>query len=431
MPFEDILLQPLPSAPARDYVQSLLHWKQQDPDIPQGQAAPTAIRRVGIVGLGIMGTAIAARHVAHGIPVCLADADLVRLAESPGRIAGQLGPAAAECSDLIEIAGDDRLAGCDLVLESIVESLQPKQQLYARLEPRLLDNALLASNTSTIPIAQLASGLVRPERFCGLHFFHPVAERRLVEVVRGPRTSDDTVASAVRHAKSIGQIPIVVRDGPGFLFNRLLQSYLNEALDLLLDGATLDQIERAACTFGMPMGPLRFLDEIGLDTALMGGLVLREAFPDRVVGSPLLIGMVKARRLGKKAQAGFFGYGDEGQIGPPDATVDRLIARWRRASHQLSPGAIVARLFLPMILEATRLLEEQMVEDPRDIDLGVLLGLGFPQARGGLLYWADAVGAGRLLEILRPLEPLGERMHPTRRLLEIAEAGTRIGVPKT
>jgi 3-hydroxyacyl-CoA dehydrogenase/enoyl-CoA hydratase/3-hydroxybutyryl-CoA epimerase/3-hydroxyacyl-CoA dehydrogenase/enoyl-CoA hydratase/3-hydroxybutyryl-CoA epimerase/enoyl-CoA isomerase len=272
----------------------------------------------------------------------------------------------------------------------------------------------------------LASGVDGPGRFCGIHFFHPVRHRSLVEIVRGPETSDATIAAAVGHAKRIQKMPIVVDDGPAFLVNRLLFPYLIEAMDLLLDGATIEQVERAATEFGMAIGPLRILDEIGIDTVVHAGRVMWQAFPDRTVASPLLITMYKKKRLGRKSGAGFFAYDSPAAWdGPsrPDPAVDALIAQWAREPQELTAETITHRLILPMVLEATRLLEERKVRHPADVDLAVLFGLGFPRARGGLLYWADTMGADRILAMLGPLQSLGPRLEPTQLLRETAERG--------
>jgi len=321
-----------------------------------------------------------------------------------------------------------RIARCDLVIESVTETPAVKQQLYGWLEPHLGAGAILASNTSTIPIGRLAEGLADGGRFCGLHFFHPVRRRPLVEVIRGPQTRDETIATAVGYVKQIGKMPIVVDDGPGFLVNRLLLPYLTEALELLSDGATIEAIERAATEFGMALGPLRLLDEIGLDTALLAGRVLWDAFPERLVVSPLPVALYKAGRLGRKSGRGFFFYPEGLELdrpGQPDPGVEPIIAAWARPPQQLAPQTITARLLLPMVLEATRILAEKKIRDPREIDLVVLFGLGFPAARGGLLYWADTLGPEKILAMLRDLEALGERARPTPMLLEMAAAKRR------
>ncbi|MGH7140092.1 MAG: 3-hydroxyacyl-CoA dehydrogenase family protein, partial [Pirellulales bacterium] len=278
-------------------------------------------------------------------------------------------------------------------------------------------------NTSAIFIGQLAEKLKRPERFCGIHFFNPVRKMPLVEVIRGPKTSDETVATAVAFAKSIGKSPIVVNDGPGFLVNRLLLPYMNEALELILDRIDIKAIESAAKGFGMPMGPITLYDVVGLDTAYFAGQVMHEAFPDRIGESPLLAAMVKAKRLGQKTGVGFFAYKDkrEGR-GTPDPTLAEVVKPLMRGQTKLSEQQIVERLFLPMVLEATRILAEQKVRDPRDVDLGLIYGIGFPPFKGGLLFWADTLGAAKLVEMLKPYESLGKRYQPTPMLVEMAKS---------
>ena len=239
----------------------------------------------------------------------------------------------------------------------MAETVSAKHAVYAAIEPHVQAHTILASNTSTIPIQRLAATLARADRFLGLHFFHPVRRRPLVEIVRGPKTSDASITTAAAFAKGIAKTPIVVDDGPGFLVNRLLVPYLTEALELLLDGASIDDVEHAATEFGMAMGPLRLVDEIGIDTVFQGGRVLWEAFPDRVVASPLLVSMLKAGRLGTKSGAGFFLYSKEGTgpicaqhpsghsgrldlstfsvSGHRDAAVAEMIAQWARSPQPL------------------------------------------------------------------------------------------------
>lgn len=384
---------------AEQYVQSLIAWNASSESL--GSDAASETRCVAVIGAGLMGTAIAAANVQTGIPVILVDVCDELLATAKRRVAAEIAfneqilPQTAVDRLLQPTADESRVAECDLVIESIPENPALKQPLYARLEPRLSAGAILVSNTSTIPIGKLAAGLADPSRFCGLHFFHPVRRRPLVEVIRGAKTAAETVASAARYARQIGKMPIVVDDGPGFLVNRLLMPYLNSALELLLDGVSIEAVERAATNFGMAMGPLRLIDEIGLETAMLAGKVLWQAFPDRVAPSPLLVAMYKAKRMGRKAKTGFFAY-PEGlsldQPGLADPSVQPVIDAWRRGSLDLPDEAIVRRLLDPMVLEARRILDEQTVSDPRAIDLATLFGLGFPRSRGGLLYWAESAG---------------------------------------
>jgi 3-hydroxyacyl-CoA dehydrogenase len=439
-------------------VRALVERNRLDSGLDRAGDAPRAIRTVGIVGAGLMGASIAAAEINKGLPVVITDADPKALDGCAQRIAAALhcaGDSDAEAQEqvarLVTTTGDlAEVALCDLVLESIVENYQAKAQVFSQLENDLGENTLLASNTSTIPIGRLASGLKDRARFCGIHFCHPVHERPLVEIVRGPKTSDLSIAAAVAHAKAIGRMPIVVQDGPGFLVNRLLLPFLSEAMELLLEGVSVQQVEQAALKFGWAKGPLGLLDEIGLKTTLQGGWILSEAFPDRITASPLLVAMVKAGRTGREVGAGFFTYhpsshmhngmngqngqnGHNGFGGPAHAGDDHLagseedlqniIAQWARPRQEHTPHSVTIRLLLPMVLEATRILEENKARDARDIDMAVLFGLGFPQSHGGLLWWSDTLGAARIIEMLRPLHRLGPRAQPTQMLRELARRG--------
>jgi 3-hydroxyacyl-CoA dehydrogenase len=200
---------------------------------------------------------------------------------------------------------------------------------------------------------------------------------------------------------------------------------LNESLELIADGAEVKAIERAAKEFGMPMGPLTLYDVIGLDTSFYAGRVMYDAFPDRTGASPILPALVKAGRLGQKTGSGFFAYKDKSGRGTPDPAAAELIKTYVRKQDKFTQEQITARLFLPMVLEATRVLEAKVVRDPRDIDLGLIFGVGFPHFKGGLLFWADSLGAAKIVEMLKPFESLGTRAQPTPMLLEMAKTGKR------
>ena len=200
---------------------------------------------------------------------------------------------------------DEDFSETNLVLEAVVESITVKRSLFGQLERQIKPDAILASNTSTIPITRLAQELTHPERFCGIHFFNPVRVAKLVEIIRGAKTSDETVATAVEFAKQIGRTPVVVNDGPGFLVNRLLFPYLNEAIELMIDGASLHEIDQAAIDFGMPLGPFAVFDLIGIDTAFYAGRNFWLAFPERVSLSPVLPTLVKAGRSDRSPAADF------------------------------------------------------------------------------------------------------------------------------
>lgn len=390
----------------------------------------------GVMGVGIMGAGIAATSLRRGVPTSIADADVTAIDRMAPVILNDAsfsksfrGPDPArivELAPLLQSArSDSQLAHCDLVIEAVVENLDVKRSLLARLETVLAPTAVLASNTSTLPIAKLAAGLARPEQFCGMHFFNPVRHMKLVEVIRSDKTSDATVATAVAFAKRIGKMPIVVKDGPGFLVNRVLSPYLNEALQLFTDGAEIDQIDAAAIRFGMPLGPFQLYDMVGLDTALYAGRTMWEAFPERVLASPIIPALVKAGRLGQKKEVGFYNYAGKTKSPRVDGRTREIALQYRRKEKSFDPATLQDRLLFPMLLEATRLLEEGRARDPRDVDLGVIFGLGFPANRGGLLYWADTIGASEILRRLEPLAHIGPRMQPTALLESMARSGKK------
>lgn len=407
---------------------------KKDTGVAEG-VKPRGIHAVGVFGAGIMGAGISAAVVKREVPVTLSDAAPAALAAGVQKILEEVSfnkqTKGSDPKRMLKFAPlvnattvDAEYKGCDLVIEAVVENPKIKGELYQRIEPLLPEQAILATNTSAISIGRLAEKLKRPDRFCGIHFFNPVRKMPLVEVIRGPKTSDETIATAVAFAKSIGKSPIVVNDGPGFLVNRLLLPYMNEALELLLDGVEIKAIESAVKSFGMPMGPITLYDVVGLDTAYYAGQVMHEAFPDRIGESPLLSAMVKVGRLGQKTGVGFFAYKDKRDgRGTPDPALAEVVKPFLRGQTRLSERQIVERLFLPMGLEATRILEEGKVRDPRDVDLGLIFGIGFPPFKGGLLFLADTVGAAKLVEMLKPYESLGKRYEPTPMLLEMAKNG--------
>lgn len=412
---------------------------RRDPGVGTAVGEPRPFAAPAVVGAGIMGAGIAASHLRAGLGVGLVDIDGETLA---ARVPGILDEAAwsrvtkqSDATAALALAGRLRtgtalesLAGADLVIESVLERTDLKQQVLADIERAVGPEAIIATNTSTNPIAKLAEALAEPARFCGMHFFNPVRRMVLVEVIRGPATSDATVAAVVAHAKRLGKCPVVVRDSPGFLVNRVLMPYLHEAVEMVREGVEPARIDRVARGFGMPMGPIELYDMIGLDTAFYAGLVLSAAYGDRIEASPLIPAFVKAGRLGRKTGAGFYrfqGTGPKARIIGSDADAARMVARYALPARETSDRTIADRLFLPMLLEALRVLDEGIVRDGRDVDLAVIHALGFPAFRGGLLAWADSLGAAEIVRRLEPLADLGLRMQPTESLLAIARAGGR------
>jgi 3-hydroxyacyl-CoA dehydrogenase/enoyl-CoA hydratase/carnithine racemase len=404
-----------------------------------GDVTPADVRAAAVVGAGIMGAGIVASHLRADVPVTLVDVNAQTLAASVPDIldeaAWDRATKRTDTARALALAGGLRtatqlaaIAGVDLVIESVTERPDVKTAVLADIERTVGSDTVIATNTSTNPIARLAEAVTDPTRFCGLHFFNPVRRMTLVEVVRGPATSDATVATAVALAKRLGKCPIVVRDSPGFLVNRVLMPYLHEATELVREGVDPARIDRVARGFGMPMGPIELYDMIGLDTAFYAGLVLSAAYGDRIEASPLIPALVKSGRLGRKTGSGFYRYSaadQKARIIGVDPDGRRVLDRYAVAPRETTDRTIADRLLLPMLLEAVRALDEGIVRDPADIDLAVIHALGFPPFRGGLLAWADTLGVAEVLRRLKPLADLGPRMIPTERLLALARTGGR------
>jgi 3-hydroxyacyl-CoA dehydrogenase/enoyl-CoA hydratase/3-hydroxybutyryl-CoA epimerase/3-hydroxyacyl-CoA dehydrogenase/enoyl-CoA hydratase/3-hydroxybutyryl-CoA epimerase/enoyl-CoA isomerase len=406
---------------------------QKDPGVSDASVQPKPVNLVGVLGSGIMGAGIAGAHVRRGVPVMMLDTTpqllekgvAANLKVMQGRISiGRMTQeeAAAALGRLSTTLSLKAMADRDVVIEAVVENEETKVKIYRELEPLLRPEAILASNTSTISITRMARALTRPENFAGMHFFNPVDRMQLVEVIRGEKTGDPTVVTLVALAKRVGKTPIVVKDCPGFLVNRILFPYMNESLVLLEEGASPRVIDKAATAFGMPMGPITLNDLVGLDTALYAGGVVNMAFADRAKTSRILDELVAAGRLGQKSGAGFYSYARGGK-GADDPALAAVLAKCRTGQREVSPEEITDRLFLPMLVEASRVLMEGIVRDPGDVDMGLILGIGFPPFRGGLLRWADSLGLGKVLEKLKAYEKLGPRFHATEQMRRLAAEG--------
>jgi 3-hydroxyacyl-CoA dehydrogenase/enoyl-CoA hydratase/3-hydroxybutyryl-CoA epimerase/3-hydroxyacyl-CoA dehydrogenase/enoyl-CoA hydratase/3-hydroxybutyryl-CoA epimerase/enoyl-CoA isomerase len=403
----------------------------RDPGVADPSVTPRGIHRVGVLGAGLMGAGISTAHARSGIPTTIVDVDDTRLADGMARaqdvVMGRIKIGRAKPEDMVQMlshlstsTSTSVFGDRDIVIEAVTENETVKTEMYGKLGGILRDDAILASNTSTISITRMAESAPHPERFVGMHFFFPVDRMELVEVIRGAKTDDTTVATVVALAKRIRKTPIVVRDCAGFLVNRVLFPYMNEALVLLQEGATMDAIDQAATRFGMPMGPIALQDLVGLDTSAYAGKVLADAYPDRAVATPLLFDLVKAGRLGKKSGAGFRKYTVKGGKPEADPSFDAFLARYRTGERSHTAEELRDRLFLPMLLEATRTLEEGIVREPADVDMGLILGIGFPPFRGGILRWCDSEGAGSIVVRLETYRSLGKRFEVTESLRSLA-----------
>ena len=385
-------------------------------------ALPRKVRRTAVLGAGIMGGGIAQLIADKGIPVRLkdlrGDALLAALRQASKIWREQVDRRRLKPREMRQRLGfiaptldDTGLSKVDIVIEAVVESLDVKQKVLAAMEERIGVRAVFASNTSTIPISDIAARAVRPERVVGMHFFNPVHRMPLVEVIAGQRSSPEAVSTVHAFALALGKVPVVVRDAPGFLVNRILMLYFNEALRFLAEGVSIEDGDRSMQAFGMPMGPFALMDEIGLDTGQHAAAVLEGAFGKRIgAATPILQAIVAGGRLGKKNGKGFYLY-KNGRRTRPDAAVPKLAGA--TVALQLPVETLQERMVLAMVNEAAICLEDGVVREPRDVDVAMVYGTGFPPFRGGLLRYADSIGAAVLVDRLSRLaDAHGERFRP-------------------
>jgi 3-hydroxyacyl-CoA dehydrogenase/enoyl-CoA hydratase/3-hydroxybutyryl-CoA epimerase len=321
----------------------------------------------------------------------------------------------------IDYSGFD---GVDLVIEAVFEDLKVKHAVVREVEDVLREDAIIASNTSTIPIALIAQASRRPERLLGMHFFSPVHRMPLLEVIPTSNTRADVVATAVSFGRELGKTVIVVKDAPGFYVNRILAPYLNEAGALLDAGASIEAIDDAMEQFGFPVGPLTLLDEVGLDIAAKSGGILHQAFGERMAPSQAMRAVVNAGRTGRKGKSGFYLYDADSKKGAADSSVYSLLSSPSRSSF--TRDEIQQRCALALVNEAARALEEGIVRSARDGDIGAVFGIGFPPFRGGPFRWIDAAGVTKVVEALEDLSArFAPRFTPCDLLVSMARRGER------
>jgi 3-hydroxyacyl-CoA dehydrogenase / enoyl-CoA hydratase / 3-hydroxybutyryl-CoA epimerase len=408
---------------------------KKDDGIAPGAATPRQIRRLGIVGSGFMGSGIAGTAVLNvEVDTRLKDADLSRVSKG-------LGTATAILTERLKrrrltqpqfdrlsalLSGSDNYSGfrrADLVIEAVFEELSLKRKVLAEVEAATRPDAIFASNTSTIPIHEIAANAQRPERVLGMHFFSPVEKMPLLEVIPTDLTAPEAVVTAVRFGRRMGKTVIVVGDRPGFWVNRILSPYLSEAGMLVAEGVPIELIDRVATAYGFPVGPIALLDEIGLDVAHKAAETMQAAFGARMKGSTALDRMLTAGRLGRKNGRGFYRYRDGHKRGP-DKSVYGLLGI--RPSEGVSADLVERRLIHVMLNEAAAACAEDVVRSSRDGDIGAIYGIGFPAFRGGPLRVIDDLGAARVVTALHELEDqYGERFRPAPALAEMARQGGR------
>ncbi|MEN8041132.1 MAG: fatty acid oxidation complex subunit alpha FadJ [Actinomycetota bacterium] len=317
----------------------------------------------------------------------------------------------------------DGFAGTDLMIEAVFEDLDLKKRIVEETEAVIGDDAIFASNTSTLPITKIAEASKRPEQVIGMHYFSPVEKMPLLEVITTEKTADWVTATAVAVGKAQGKTVIVVNDGTGFYTSRLLGPYLNEAAFLLEEGASIEAIDGAMEDWGFPVGPLLLTDEVGIDVGAHVAIILHDAFGDRMKGPDMMAGLIDDDRKGRKNGKGFYTY-DEGKRGAVDKTVYDALGLNKRTP--VSKADVTDRLTLAFINEAALCLQEGILRSARDGDIGAVFGLGYPPFRGGPFFTIDQMGADVVVEKLEALEErFGERFAPAQIIKDHAKSGSR------
>jgi len=397
------------------------------------------VSKAAVLGAGIMGGGIAYQSALRNTPIVMKDI------AQPGldlgmKQAGNLLDKQVERGRMTRDKADRVLTAIttsldyqgfnkvDLVVEAVVENLGVKQSVLAEVEQQVAPGAILTSNTSTISIDLLASALQRPADFCGMHFFNPVPVMPLVEVIRGAKTSDEAVATTVAYAQSLGKTPIVVKDCPGFLINRVLFPYFGAFCQLLRDGADFREVDRVMEAFGWPMGPAYLLDVVGMDTAAHCIDVLAEGYPDRMRYDfrTAIEALYEQGSYGQKNGRGFYRY-DVVEGGRPTKVFDEAIQATLQPLQQrqasFSDDEIRERMMVALCLETVRCLEDGIVGSAIEADMGLILGLGYPRFRGGALRYIDNVGVAQFCEIADKYAELGPLYHPTTGMRAMADTG--------
>lgn len=379
------------------------------------KAQAKEIKQAAVLGAGIMGGGIAYQSAVSKVPIFMKDIKAEALGHGMKEAASLLDKQvqrgkstslqmAETLSRITPTINQADLKTANYVIEAVTENEKIKVSVLKDMEDTIANDAILVSNTSTISITGLASNLKRPENFCGMHFFNPVPKMPLVEIIRGAKTSPATIATAVAYASAMGKTPIVVNDCPGFLVNRVLFAYFTAFNQLIADGVDFVRIDKVMEKWGWPMGPAYLLDVVGIDTGAHASEVMAKGFPDRMPLKPeyAVAVLYKAGRYGQKNGKGFYQYSVDAK-GKPKKEVNPEIygilgQDAAKLNSSISDQEIIDRLMLPFIFESSRCLNEKIVDESYELDLAMLMGLGFPPFRGGPMRFAESIGAQALKE---------------------------------
>ncbi|WP_444927376.1 fatty acid oxidation complex subunit alpha FadB [Microbulbifer sp. TRSA002] len=401
--------------------------------------ADKPIERAAVLGAGIMGGGIAYQSAYKGTPIKMKDIDqkgidlglneanklLSKLVDRKRLTPVKMGEVLNRIEPTLSYDGFNDI---DVVVEAVVENPKVKHAVLKEVETKVSEDAVIASNTSTISINQLAEPLSRPENFLGMHFFNPVHKMPLVEVIRGEKTSDTAVARVVAYANKMGKKAIVVRDCPGFLVNRVLFPYFAGFSMLVRDGADFQAVDKVMERWGWPMGPAYLMDVVGIDTGVHAESVMAEGFPDRM-GKTFTAAsdvMYEAGRYGQKNNKGFYNYEQDKKGRPKKVATEEsyeLLKPHVAERREFEKDEIIERMMVPMATELARCLEEGIVDSPAEADMALIYGIGFPPFRGGIFAWLDSIGLDEFVKIADKYADLGELYKPTDRMREMAASG--------
>ena len=430
--FTSVLMNPSSSAMIRTL---FINKEALEKGANRPKAADQSVRKVGVIGAGMMGAGIAYVAANAGIEVVLIDASQEAADGGRAHSEGLLDKGIqrrkvtpekkAEVLARITATTDyAALGGCDLIVEAVFEDPKVKAEVTAKIEAVIPSSAILATNTSTLPITGLSRASKRPEQFIGIHFFSPVDKMNLVEIIRGKATGEVAVAKALDFVRQLRKTPIVVNDARFFYANRCIIPYINEGIRMVAEGVEPALIENAAKLVGMPLGPLQLVDETSIDLGVKIARATKAAmgddYPDDAVDA-VLFWMADQGRLGRKAKAGFYAYDDKGDR---QGVWDGLSHKYPRDRMQPALTDVQHRLLFAQVLEAVRALEEGVLTDIREGDVGAILGWGFAPWSGGPFSWLDMLGAAHALEICRGLSAqFGPRFHAPALLRDLAAKG--------
>lgn len=404
-----------------------------------GEVAAVDVKNAALLGAGVMGGGIAWLFANNNINIRIKDITQNAIALGYNQIVKvfnqlkkirkitpeQANIKISNVSAGLDYAGFDR---AQVVVEAVVENMAVKKRILAEAETQVSANAIIASNTSSLSISEMAHALQNPERFAGMHFFNPVNRMPLVEVIRGEKTSDHTIAAIVKLSKKLGKTPIVVKDVAGFLVNRILLPYMNEAAYLLQEGAEIKRVDSLIERFGMPMGPFILADVVGIDVGVKVAHSLFESYGERMRVATILDEIYNNHKelLGKKVGKGFYIHSNN-QV---NQKIDGILSEVRKAKaiHQIyiQDAEIIDRCILTMVNEAAKCLEENVVKNARYLDMAMIMGTGFPAFRGGVLRYADSLGIDKVVARLQEFNKKhGARFEVSKLLLEMAQKGQK------